>query len=237
MNRRTELFDNRLADWLEDDPVVAPPQLLETVLAAVPSIPQRRAGGAWRPGALPRWWQLAAAAALVVVLGLLGLRALNSPTVAPSQSPPPPSPAASVTATGSAAPTRSPRPTPSPAPPAAPLPDTLIGAWYNPAPGWWWFLRAGEPACVQAVRTDLDCVVWQRGTAPREIGIATMSGRNLQVAWHSGFCATITSLYTVALDADSLVLNDIGGGCQGGTFNFTKAGTGSAPTAPPPPGP
>jgi hypothetical protein len=42
MNGRTELFDNRLADWLEDDPVVAPPQLLETVLAAMPSIPQRR---------------------------------------------------------------------------------------------------------------------------------------------------------------------------------------------------
>ena len=43
MNRSTELdFDQRIADWLEDDPNLAPSQVLETVLAAYPSIPQRR---------------------------------------------------------------------------------------------------------------------------------------------------------------------------------------------------
>lgn len=39
-------FDDRLHDWFEDGPTDAPGQVLETVLAAVPSIPQRRAG--WR---------------------------------------------------------------------------------------------------------------------------------------------------------------------------------------------
>ena len=36
--------DAELADWLEDGPTKAPRQVLETVAAALPSIPQRRAG-------------------------------------------------------------------------------------------------------------------------------------------------------------------------------------------------
>lgn len=236
MNRTSELFDNRIADWLEEDPVSAPAQLLETVLAAVPSVPQRRAGAAWRPAALPRWWQLAAAAALVVVLGLLGLNALNPPTVAPSQSP-----ESSLTQPAStSAPTATP-PAPAATPSAQaagdPLPDELIGAWYHAAPGWWWFLRAGDPECEQAVRTDLDCVVWQRGTTPREIGSASIVEGDLQVGWRTGFCTRITSLYSIALQGDSLNLVDIGGGCEGGNFALTRAGTGAAPAAPPPPAP
>ena len=54
MNRSTEPdFDQRIADWLEDDPNLAPRQAIETVLAAYPSIPQRRpmraAAEAYRP--------------------------------------------------------------------------------------------------------------------------------------------------------------------------------------------
>ena len=236
MNRRTEMFDDRLADWLEDDPVLAPPQVLETVLAAVPSIPQRRAGIAWRPAALPGWWQLAAAAALVVTLGFLGLRALNPTTVGPSQSPGPSLTQSAPAFTPAPSPS-SPGATPSAQAAGAPLPDEVIGAWYHAAPGWWWFLRAGDPVCVQAVRTELDCVVWQRGTTPREIGAASIVGSDLQVAWRSGFCTRITSLYSVALQGDSLNLVDIGGGCEGGNFALTRAGTGSAPSAPPPPTP
>jgi hypothetical protein len=234
MNRTRELFDDRIAEWLEDDPLKAPPQVLETVLAAVPSVPQRRAGLAWQPAALPRVWQLAAAVVLVLVLSFMALQVLNPPTVAPSQSP-----QASSMPSATASP-----PGPSPtavaattAPAAAPLPEELIGAWHHPAPGWWWFLRAGDPECVQAVRTELDCAVWQRGTTPREIGIATMSGRDLRVTWRSGFCTSITSTYSVALNGDSLTLVDIGGGCEGGNFALTRAGTGTAPTAPPKPGP
>ena len=40
------LFDQRIADWLEDDPHDAPGQVLEIVLAALPSIPRRRAARA-----------------------------------------------------------------------------------------------------------------------------------------------------------------------------------------------
>jgi len=118
-----------------------------------------------------------------------------------------------------------------------PLPDELIGAWHHAAPGWWWFLRAGDPECVQAVRTELDCVVWQRGTTPKEIGAAWFDQGDLKVTWRSGFCTRITSTYSVALQGDSLNLVDIGGGCEGGNFALTRAGTGSAPTAPPPPTP
>jgi hypothetical protein len=39
-------FEDRLNDWMEDGPTDAPEPLLDTVLAAFPSIPQRR--GAWR---------------------------------------------------------------------------------------------------------------------------------------------------------------------------------------------
>lgn len=232
MNRTRELFDDRIADWLENDPLTAPPQLLETVLAAVPSVPQRRAGLAWQPAALPGVWQLAAAVVLVLALSFMALQVLNPPTVAPSQSPQ----ATSIPSASPVAPTPTAVP-PSATPAAAPLPDELIGAWHHPAPGWWWFIRAGDPECVQALHTDLDCVVWQRGTIPREIGIATMSGPDLKVAWKSGFCTSITSTYSVALNGDSLNLVDIGGGCEGGNFALTRAGTGSAPTAPPPPTP
>ena len=50
MNRSDEpLFDTRIADWFEDDPHSAPDQALDIVLAAFPSIKQRRAQRApWR---------------------------------------------------------------------------------------------------------------------------------------------------------------------------------------------
>jgi hypothetical protein len=75
MTRPTDpLFDQRIADWLEGDPVHAPDQVLEIVLAALPSIPRRRASGVpWRFIAMPisvRWPVAAAAAAVVLVVGV-----------------------------------------------------------------------------------------------------------------------------------------------------------------------
>ena len=43
MNHLDPAFDPRIADWLEADPDRAPREVLDTVLAALPSIPQRRA--------------------------------------------------------------------------------------------------------------------------------------------------------------------------------------------------
>lgn len=379
MNRTSALFDDRIAEWLEDDPTIAPGLVLETVLAAVPSISQRRARGPFGgvlfgPGLrfAPAGAVLVVAALVILGLALSVIGPPTAPTPAPLPTPIPlvnfdsplygyvishpegwlvtaaderiigtnapfvgtgvadefhgvlggPTSNATIVAAMSevaegmtldawmeqtaiaecGTPTQPQEtievagqpatvstfaqcngyfhiwvtfvrgnhgfhvvwlnfngteiadrqlldrilatfvpPEPEPAATAAaatlPVPEELIGAWYHPAPGWWWFLRAGDPECVQAVRTELDCAVWQRGTTPREIGIATMSDGDLVVTWRSGFCTRITSTYSVALNVDSLTLVDIGGGCQGGSYAMTRAGTGSAPTEPPKPAP
>ena len=100
MNRPTELFDNRIADWLEGGPDAAPGQIMVTLAAALPAIPQRR------PSRLV-WWgrvrlgRLAANAAVVVlvvagtVLALSTWRSSTGPPPSPT-SPPPPSPPSSI---------------------------------------------------------------------------------------------------------------------------------------------
>lgn len=87
MNRTSDLFDDRIADWLEDDPSDAPAQLLTTVLAALPSVPQRRDRWLGRPQPLPLPLQLAAATIVVLLVSLLGLLVLRGPTVGPEPSP------------------------------------------------------------------------------------------------------------------------------------------------------
>lgn len=95
-------FDPRIADWLEADPDHAPPETLEAVLAAFPSIPQRRASRVpWRFTTMNRFMPIGAAAviAIVVVGGALLMLRPNgsgvgtSPTASPSASPPSASPA------------------------------------------------------------------------------------------------------------------------------------------------
>ena len=99
-------FDPRIADWLEDDPDDAPDAVLTTVLAAFPSIPQRRTSRVpWRTRPMTMTARLVAAAiafAVVAVGGAIILRPGGS-NVAASPSP---SPLASVHATGSPAPSR-----------------------------------------------------------------------------------------------------------------------------------
>lgn len=64
-------FDDRLHDWFEDGPTDAPSQVLDTVLAAVPSIPQRRAR--WRvPRSIPPIFGVARAVAGVAIAVGLG---------------------------------------------------------------------------------------------------------------------------------------------------------------------
>jgi Tol biopolymer transport system component len=91
-------FDPRVADWLEDDPDTAPGQVLETVFAAFPSIPQRRSVRLQRrPPVMNRSAYLAAAVAMAViavaVVGAGGL--MNSPAPGTVASLPPPSSIAS----------------------------------------------------------------------------------------------------------------------------------------------
>jgi len=107
-------FDQRIADWLEDDPDDAPDIVLETVMAAFPSIPQRPAvRGPWR---LPVMFiNRAAAAVLSIVVLVAGagflLRGLGGS--GPGGPPTSPSPALSpsTSATGLPSASRSPVPT------------------------------------------------------------------------------------------------------------------------------
>jgi hypothetical protein len=95
-------FDLRIADWLEDDPDHAPDAVLETVLAAFPSIPQRRASRVpWRTRSMTmsmtsRLLAGAAAVAVVLVGGMFLLRpGGNNQVGGPSPSAVPSSPLAS----------------------------------------------------------------------------------------------------------------------------------------------
>jgi hypothetical protein len=103
-------FDQRIADWLEHDPSRAPDAVLETVLAAVPSIPQRRRrlvfglartdrAGGWRTIPVNSTFKLAVGATAtmaVIVAGLVLLSPRMTPgiggpgtTPTPAPSPPP----------------------------------------------------------------------------------------------------------------------------------------------------
>jgi hypothetical protein len=86
MSRRSTSaeFDPRIADWLEDDPDHAPETVLTTVLAAFPSIPQRRTLRVpWRTRPMTLTNRLlagAAALAVVVIAGTFILRPAASPS-------------------------------------------------------------------------------------------------------------------------------------------------------------
>jgi len=72
MNRSTDpLFDSRIADWFEGDPNRAPGQVLDTVLAAVPSISQRRRLLVpWRFRLMTNSVRAAGAVAIVAIVGV-----------------------------------------------------------------------------------------------------------------------------------------------------------------------
>ena len=78
---RDPAFDSRIADWLEDDPVDAPGAVLESILAAIPSIPQRRRSRLpWRypPMSTPLRFALAGLGAVILVGAAISL--LKGPT-------------------------------------------------------------------------------------------------------------------------------------------------------------
>lgn len=85
-------FDQRIAEWLEDDPDDAPDIVLETVFAALPSIPQRRARNApWRLHAMSLSARFAAAAIAIATVSagaaLLLFRSDGRSSVAASPGP------------------------------------------------------------------------------------------------------------------------------------------------------
>jgi hypothetical protein len=114
---REELFDERVAGWLSEDPEAAPHAVLETVVAAVRLVPQRRRLGVLHGRVPPMLTRTAAglAAALIVVVAVIFLGrspgGVGSGSIQPSIAVSP-SPLASATP-AAAAPTATPG-TPSP---------------------------------------------------------------------------------------------------------------------------
>ena len=105
MIRSTPEFDQRVADWLEADPTAAPADVLSTVVAALPSIPQARRGllaprrftlmnGNFRIAASAIVAVLAVGGALYLLVpggGFGGPKTTPTPTVAPPTATPAPS--------------------------------------------------------------------------------------------------------------------------------------------------
>jgi len=143
-----------------------------------------------------------------------------------------PSPSLSVAADLTMAPARA---TPASSPASDPLPDGFIGAWYHSAPAYWWFLRAGSPTCVTVAHTDADCVAYQLGAQPAYVGAASMDGRLLRIRWTRGYCAGDRTNFGTGIDGNTLKLFDTDGDCGGDNLVLSRAGTGTAPSAPPPP--
>jgi hypothetical protein len=155
-------FDDILTDWLEDGPADAPDQTLETVLAAFPSIPQRRAAlrVPWRFAPMNGYVRVLAALAAVVVLAVIGVNLVPRTGGVGSGGGPPSTPVPTATA--------SPTPSPTPAP-TLPQSGQLAPGTYRsnfmaftlPA-GWsafegWAALRGnGDPPNGMAVAADVN---------------------------------------------------------------------------------
>jgi hypothetical protein len=97
-------FDPRIADWLEDDPDHAPDAVLETVLAALPSISQRRTVRVpWRYPTMNRLVPVGSAFAVIAVVAIAGVLLLQPRSIGPG-GPTTPSPD-TTTSPSSSAPT------------------------------------------------------------------------------------------------------------------------------------
>ena len=132
----------------------------------------------------------------------------------------------------------SPESSPAASPLGEPLLDVYLGAWYDAAPAWMWVVRFGDPACTTLGLTDLDCLLLQPEGEQLQAGSATIHGNELTIQWIRGKCAEAASRYIVTfLGGDSLTLAERPGDCETGSLALTRAGTGTAPTAPPQPTP
>ena len=111
--KRQYTFEDRLSEWLEDGPVDAPDAVAKTVLAAFPSIPQRRGvlRVPWRFPIMNGYARALAGVAAVAVVAVVALTLLNRP------------PAAVIGGPGSPSPSPSPSAAPTPSPSAAPTPS------------------------------------------------------------------------------------------------------------------
>jgi hypothetical protein len=135
-------FEDRLADWLEDGPARAPSEALDTVLAAFPLIPQRRAArsGPWRYIPMQPSRALGAIAAVVAIAAgaILFLPRSSSTAIVGAPSPAPSAAASTPIATPAPSPSSAETASPgtSQADFGTPLPSGLQARWMGgPAAG------------------------------------------------------------------------------------------------------
>jgi hypothetical protein len=115
-----------------------------------------------------------------------------------------------------------------------PIPDEVLGAWYAPS-AFFWVLRAGDPSCIALARTPQDCGIYDAARAsPIEPATMTVESGQLVVHWWLGGCGGEISRYGFTVLEDTLTMR-VASGCESGDLIFTRAGTGTAPTAPPKP--
>ena len=97
MNQPTnQLFDSRIADWLEADPNDAPPQILEIVVAAIPSIPQRTTRRIWSMNWIAKLGLMAQIGVLTaaVLVAVVAFTMVRESSIGPRPSPTPTAPLA-----------------------------------------------------------------------------------------------------------------------------------------------
>jgi hypothetical protein len=252
-------LDRALAEWLQDGPYQAPEEPVNAAIRHASRTPRRRdLLAAFRPDPMrlsrasgPFRLGFGAAALLliaIVVAGVGGFLLL--------QQAPPPGPSPTPSATSSPGPTASATPaaTSEPSPPASPaasrppflepgdpIPDGLLGAWYDAQlAAFPWLLRAGDPYCVDVLDSTQDCSAWRLADGSDRIGyetIATIVGGRVTFYWLTGSCARQVSHYDFVLGTDVLTLHWASGSCVSGDYTFVRPGTNGAPAAPPQPAP
>lgn len=120
MNSRPT-FEERLHDWIDDGPTDAPHEVLDTVFAAIPSIPQRRDAWRlpWRTSPMIGFARLVAGLVIALGLGSAALFLVVRPGGIGDQA----SPAPGVVASASTGPSSAP---PSPEPSLTPIPGAQL---------------------------------------------------------------------------------------------------------------
>lgn len=136
---------NRIVrSWLEDGPTGLPDHIFDAVLADVPTTPQRRPmWPAWRISTLDTRLRIAASAAAVLIIAIIGYQFLPGSGGTGGEPTPSPSPSPSPTAEPTPTPTRLPTP-----PPLSQTFDSTIGGISISYPEGWTTQAATQQATV-----------------------------------------------------------------------------------------
>ena len=247
--------DRLVSDWLQDGAFEASEGPIQAAVAHALSHPRRRDPFAFlRKDAMNASRSIlglppALAAAVGLVVVALAVVAGGSFLRTTTPIAPTPLPSESAAAIASTTPTAASSPTAAPSPTAATssepflrqtqagtaIPDSMLGTWYDAStPAFEWFVRAGDPYCIQVVATSQDCMAWQLGDGGTTYGgILSIIDGKLRVSYVNGSgCNGTYTLYAVTVTATKLDLIDSGGTCGSGDYHFSRVGSNSIPTAP-----